>query len=78
MDITQIIIRKRFNAGGLAAVATVIFDDALAVHDIKIVFRHDGTLMAVMPKDEQGRDVVHPLKSSFRSTIEGEISKKLF
>ncbi len=77
MDITQITVRKRFASGSLAAIVSVIFDDALAVHDIKIAYRNDGSIIAVMPKDGQGRDVVHPLNPAFRGRLEAEITKKL-
>ncbi|MBE6678675.1 MAG: hypothetical protein E7597_07780 [Ruminococcaceae bacterium] len=78
MDITQITVRKRFASGNLAAIVSVIFDDTLAVHDIKIAYRNDGSIIAVMPKDGQGRDVVHPLNMGFRSRLEAEINKTLF
>ncbi len=78
MDITQITVRKRFETGSLAAIVSVTLDDVLAVHDIKVAYRRDGSLIAVMPKDGQGRDVVHPLNSTFRSRLEAEINKMLF
>ena len=73
MDITQIIIRKRFETGPLAGIASVIFDNALAVHDVKIAHRSDGSLIAVMPKDGKGRDVVHPITPALRDVLETEI-----
>lgn len=77
MEITQISVKKRFQAGGLAAIVSVVFDNVLAVHDIKIAYRPNGSMFAVMPRDQKGRDVVHPLEQNFRLALEKEIAKKL-
>ncbi len=77
MKISQIIIRKRFETGPLAAIVSVIFNGVLAVHDVKVAYRPNGGLIAIMPKNEKGRDVAHPLNEDFRRYLEEEITKKL-
>lgn len=77
MEITQITVRKRFEKGGLAAVVSVVFDDSLAVHDIKVAYRPDGSYVLIMPKDKRGRDVVHPTNGVFRQDLQSLITKKL-
>lgn len=82
MKITDVIIRKRFSAGPLYAIVTVVFDNVLAVHDIKAAKRQSGKLLVVMPssKDAFGksRDVVHPTNDTLREQLEREIANKLF
>lgn len=73
MEITDVKIRRIMSEGRLRAVVSVTIDDALAVHDIKIV-EGDERLFAAMPsrKDENGvfRDIVHPVSASARKMFE--------
>ena len=48
MQITDIKIRKFFEEGPMKAVVSVTFDDALAVHDIKVIYARDRYFI-VMP-----------------------------
>ena len=78
MQITDIKIRKLFEEGPgpLRAVASVTFDDALAVHDIKVIFARERYFI-VMPSrqnpDGTYRDIVHPINASFRATLESAV-----
>jgi len=76
MQITDIKIRKFFDEGPMKAVASVTFDDALAVHDIKVIYARDRFFI-VMPsrKNPDGtyRDIVHPINADFRGHLEEEV-----
>jgi len=76
MQITDIKIRKFFDDGPMKAVASVTFDDALAVHDIKVIYARDRFFI-VMPsrKNPDGtyRDIVHPINASFRAELESAV-----
>ena len=76
MQITDIKIRKFFDEGPMKAVVSVTFDDALAVHDIKVIYAREKYFI-VMPsrKNADGtyRDIVHPINSAFRGVLEEEI-----
>lgn len=77
MQITDIKIRKIFsNDGPMKAIVSVTFDDALALHDIKVINTRDKYFI-VMPsrKNPDGtfRDIVHPINSEFRRTLENEV-----
>ncbi len=76
MQITDIKIRKFFDEGPMKAVASVTFDDALAVHDIKVIYARDRFFI-VMPsrKNPDGtyRDIVHPINASFRAELESAV-----
>lgn len=73
MQITDIKIRKFFDEGPMKAIASVTFDDCLAVHDVKIINARDKFFI-VMPsrKNPDGtyRDIVHPINSEFRAALE--------
>ena len=76
MEITDVKIRKMLSEGRLRAVVSVTIDDALAVHDIKVV-QGDERLFVAMPsrKDENGvfRDIIHPITPSARKLFEETI-----
>ena len=73
MKITDIKIRKFFNEGPMKAIASVTFEDCLAVHDIKVIYARDRYFI-VMPsrKNPDGtyRDIVHPINANFRAALE--------
>ena len=66
-------MRKFFDEGPMKAIASVTFDDCLAVHDIKVIYAREKFFI-VMPsrKNPDGtyRDVVHPINSEFRAKLE--------
>ena len=76
MQITDIKIRKFFDEGPMKAVVSVTFDDALAVHDIKVIYARDRYFI-VMPSrknaDGSYRDIVHPINADFRAALESAV-----
>ena len=76
MQITDIKIRKFFDEGPMNAVVSVTFDEALAVHDIKVIYARDRYFI-VMPsrKNPDGtyRDIVHPINATFRAELENAV-----
>ena len=76
MQITDIKIRKFFEEGPMKAIVSVTFNDCLAVHDIKVIYARERFFI-VMPsrKNPDGtyRDIVHPINSDFRETLEEEV-----
>ncbi len=76
MNISDIRIRKILDEGRLKAVVSMTVDDAIAVHDIKIV-QGDERIFVAMPsrKDETGvfRDIIHPISPEARGIIENSI-----
>lgn len=80
MTITDIKIRKLFdNDGPMKAIASVTFDDALAVHDVKVIFARERYFI-VMPckKNPDGtyRDIVHPINAEVRQALEEAVIGK--
>ena len=77
MEITDIKIRKIFDEKGpLKAIASVTIDNALAVHDVKVIFAKEKYFI-VMPSrvnpDGSYRDIVHPINAAFRATLEDAV-----
>ena len=76
MQITDIKIRKFFDEGPMKAIASVTFDNCLAVHDIKVIYARERFFI-VMPsrKNPDGtyRDIVHPINSRFRAELEESV-----
>jgi len=78
MQISDIKIRKTFTDGPMKAVVSVTFENALAVHDVKIINTREK-LFIIMPskKNPDGtfKDIVHPINAEFRSYLETSILK---
>ncbi|MCI9085368.1 MAG: septation regulator SpoVG [Clostridia bacterium] len=76
MEITDIRIKKIANDGKMKAVASVTFDNAFAVHDVKVI---DGPekLFVAMPSrrtpDGEYRDIAHPINSDMRNLLESKV-----
>ncbi len=78
MTITNIKVRKLLDDGRLKGIISVTLDDAVAVHDIKVV-QGDNRLFVAMPsrRDESGvfRDIIHPISGEAREAFESQILK---
>jgi len=76
VEITDIKIRKRTDEGKMKAIVSIILDNALAVHDIKIIQGENKVFIAMpsrkMP-DGVYRDIVHPINVQMREKIERSI-----
>lgn len=77
MEITDIKIRKLFNDDSpMKAIASVTFDNQLALHDIKVINAREKYFV-VMPsrKNPDGtyRDIVHPINVGFRVNLEEKV-----
>ena len=79
MDITDIRIRKINLESKMKAIVSVTFDNALVVHDIKVIEGADKLFVA-MPcrKTPEGeyKDIAHPINSEMRDALETSILEK--
>lgn len=73
MEITDIRIRKFNLEGRMKAIVSVTFDDALVIHDVKVVEGEKGLFVAMpskkMPNGEF-KDIAHPISSVAREVIQ--------
>lgn len=76
MEISDIKIRKTMHDGRLRAVVSITIDNAIAIHDIKLV-QGDERMFVAMPsrREDSGifRDIIHPISSNVREEIEKKI-----
>ena len=76
MQITDIRLRKVAKEGKMKAVASITFDDAFVVHDIKIIEGDKGPFIAMPSRkscDGEYRDIAHPINQSTRMEIQDAI-----
>lgn len=77
MKITSVRIRKveRENSR-MKGIASVVIDDAVAIHDIRII-EGDNNLFIAMPSRKtpagEYKDIVHPINQEVRTMFEKEI-----
>ena len=73
MNITDVRIRMvQKEDTKLKAVASITLDDAIAIHDIKIVEGTDGCFVAMPSRktsDGEYRDIAHPINADARNEL---------
>lgn len=78
MEITDIRVRKISAEGKMKAVVSVTLDDAIVIHDIKIIEGQEKLFMAMPSRktpDGEFKDIAHPISAPVREYLEGEILK---
>ena len=76
MEITDIRIKKVASEGKMKAVASVTFDNAFAVHDVKVVEGPEKLFVAMPSRrtpDGEYRDIAHPINSDMRNMLESKV-----
>lgn len=79
MKVTNVNLKKVENQGNLKAYATIILDDSLVIHNLKVIEGKENLFVAFPSQkgtDEKYRDLVHPISSDLRKSIESEILAK--
>lgn len=78
-DITDIKIRLVNADSKLKAVASIVIDDCIAIHDIKILSGEGGDFIAMPSRktpDGTYRDIIHPINSETHEIIKNAIFAK--
>ena len=76
MEITDIRIKKVASDGKMKAVASVTFDNAFAVHDVKVIEGPEKLFVAMPSRrtpDGEYRDIAHPINSDMRNMLESKV-----
>lgn len=76
MGITDIRIKKVASEGKMKAVASVTFDNAFAVHDVKVIEGPEKLFVAMPSRrtpDGEYRDIAHPINSDMRNMLESKV-----
>ena len=76
MQITDIKIRRLTNEPKMRAIVSVTFDNALVVHDIKVISGNDKLFLA-MPSRRLANgsfaDIAHPTGAALRKQLETQV-----
>ena len=79
MEITDIRVKRVVSEGKMKAIASVTFDNAFVVHDIKIIEGQEK-LFTAMPSrktpENEFKDIAHPINSEMRDRLEQAIIAK--
>lgn len=79
MIVTNVRLRRIENKNRLKAVATITFDDAFVVHDLRLIEGRNGLFVA-MPSRRNNfgeyRDICHPITQELRNHVEEVVIKK--
>jgi len=76
VEITDIRIKKVASDSKMKAVASVTFDNAFAVHDVKVIEGPEKLFVAMPSRrtpDGEYRDIAHPINSDMRTMLESKI-----
>lgn len=80
MEITSVNVRKIEKEGSkVVAVASVLFDDVFALHDIRLLEGKNGLFIAMPSRKLSNgsyKDVAHPINQEFRLILEQKIKEK--
>lgn len=63
----------------MKAIVSITFDDAFAVHDIKVVEGEKGLFVAMPSKrmpDGEYKDIAHPISSAVREMVQDAVLRK--
>lgn len=80
MEITDIRVKKVNSEGRLKGIASVTFDNAFVVHDIKVIEGNDDKLFIAMPSRKskttgEHKDIAHPINSDTRTMLTDAVIK---
>lgn len=73
MRITEVSVRMVYEQSRLRAMASIVFDDAFAVHGIRIIEGSDGLFLAMPSRERKTgayRDIAHPITAELRIEME--------
>lgn len=79
MKITNVTIKKVNDESNLKGYVTVVLEDCLAIHNLKIVNGLNGLFIAFPSQkgtNDKYYDVCHPITQSFREMLTDEILKE--
>lgn len=79
MKVTDVRLRKVNNPDTrMKALASITFDDAFVIHDLRVIDGNNGFFVAMPSKrtvDGEFRDVAHPINSEMRQHIQEAVMK---
>lgn len=79
LEVTDIRIRKILPEGKVKAIVSVTIDNAIVIHDIKVLEGQNGLFMAMPGRkisDGQFRNIAHPISQEVRDLLQDMVMSK--
>ncbi|NLC52817.1 MAG: septation regulator SpoVG [Firmicutes bacterium] len=76
MNITDIRLKKIDNGSKMKAIASITFDDAFVVREIRVIEGQNGLFVAMpsrKPPTGEFKDIAHPINADARQLIQNAI-----
>lgn len=76
MEVTEVKVRKLYDKAPMCAMVSVVLDNELAIHEVKIIQGEEKRFVAMPSRMEKNgiyRDLVHPLNKTMREKLERAI-----
>lgn len=73
MEVTEVRLRRVNTEGRMRAIASITFNQAFVIHDIRVIDGNNGLFVAMPSKrtpDGEFRDIAHPINSDTRAMIQ--------
>lgn len=73
MRVTDVRLRRISSEGKMRAIASITFNDAFVVHDVRIIDGNNGLFVAMPSKrtaEGEFKDIAHPINSETREIIQ--------
>ena len=73
MEVTEVRLRRVNTEGRMRAIASITFNQAFVIHDIRVIDGDKGLFVAMPSKrtpDGEFRDIAHPINSDTRAMIQ--------
>lgn len=79
MNITDIRLKKIDNGSKMKAIASITFDDAFVVREIRVIEGQNGLFVAMPSRKTptgEFKDIAHPINADTRQLIQNAILKE--
>jgi len=79
MNITDIRLKKIDNGSKMKAIASITFDDAFVVREIRVIEGQNGLFVAIPSRKTptgEFKDIAHPINADTRQLIQNAILKE--
>ncbi|MBU0700690.1 septation regulator SpoVG [bacterium] len=76
MEVTSIRVKKVENDSKLKAWASITFDEAFVVHNVKVIQGQDAIFIAMpnrLTRNGVFKDIAHPITADFRDMLQSKV-----
>lgn len=77
----NVVVRKIYPGKSMRAYVSIVIDDMLALHDVKVIYPIEGKMFIAMPesvdKNNVTRSIYHPMTQEFRNVLTSRVAEAL-